>query len=67
MITALETFVVANKIMLCANDYYCHCHSIIIDFKINYEEQILITKIKINQYCIIYIISFYERENLLQR
>ena len=66
MIITFETFIVANKVMLCANNYYRHYHFIIIDFKINYEKQILITKVKINQHCIICIILFYERKNLLQ-
>ena len=63
MIIILETFTVVNKVMLYANNYYCHYHSIIIDFKINYEKQILITKMKINQHYNICIISFYERKN----
>ena len=67
IITIFKIFIVVSKIMLNANDYYRHYHFIIIDFKLNYKKQILITKMKINQHYIICIISSYERENLLQR
>ena len=66
MITVLKTFAVVNKIILYMNNYYRHCYFDIIDFIVNYEKQILITKIKTNQYYIIYILSSYERKNLLQ-
>ena len=65
--SAFKTLAVADKIILYTNNYYRHYHSIIIDFKINYEKQILIMKVKINHHYIICIILFYERKNPLQR
>ena len=50
--------------MLYVDEYKRVCHFIIIKIMIDYEKQILITKIKKNQQCSIYKVSLYKRENL---
>jgi len=51
--------------IICADNLTRKCHSIIIEFMMNYEEQILIMSIKKNQQCSIYQISSQKRENLM--
>jgi hypothetical protein len=58
---------IENVIFRCANQKYRCCFSIITEFICDYEEQILITNIKNDQYCIICQISFDERENLKKK
>ncbi len=50
--------------VLCANNKIRQCYSIIIEFMMNYEKQVLIVNIKMNQQCSICQVSFHERENL---
>jgi len=51
--------------IVCADDFTRKCHSIIIEFMMNYEEQILIMSIKKNQQCFICQISFQKRKNFM--
>lgn len=51
----------------CVDDNMCHCFFILSDMIVDYEKQILITKMKSDQHCIVYIVSSNQRENLLQR
>jgi len=48
-----------------ADDLMRKCYFIIIEFMMNYEEQVLITSIKKNQQCFICQISFQKQENLI--
>ncbi len=53
-----------NISVLCANNKIRQCYSIIIKFMMNYEKQVLITYIKMNQQCFICQVSFHEHKNL---
>jgi len=51
--------------IVCIDDLTRKCHSIIVEFMMNYEEQILIMSIKKNQQCSICQIFSQKRENLM--
>ncbi len=65
IISVIEKAIKDDVDIICIDDFTRKCHSIIIKFMINYEEQILIMNIKKNQQCFIYQISFQKRENLM--
>ena len=53
--------------MRCANEKWRNCHSILNNMIIDYEKQIFIIDIKMNQQCFICHVSFNERKNLSQK
>ncbi len=63
-VTVVEVMIRNDISVLCANNKIRQCYSIIIEFMMNYEKQVLITDIKMNQQCSICQVSFHERENL---
>ena len=65
IISAIEKAIKDDVDIVCIDDFTRKCHSIIVEFMINYEEQILITNIKKNQQCFIYQILFQKRENFM--
>jgi hypothetical protein len=50
--------------IVCADSQSRQCHPVIADFMIDYEEQILITGVKMNQQCTICQVSSQKQENL---
>ncbi len=65
IISAIEKAIKDDVDIICADDLTRKCHSIIIKFMMNYEEQILIMSIKKNQQYSICQIFFQKRENLM--
>jgi len=63
-VTVIEAMFRNDISVLCANNKIRQCYSIIIEFMMNYEKQVLIINIKMNQQCSICQVSFHERENL---
>ena len=63
-VTVVEVMIRNDISVLCADNKIRQCYSIIIEFMMNYEKQVLITDIKMNQQCSICQVSFHERENL---
>ncbi len=53
-----------NIFVLCTDNKIRQCYSIIVEFMMNYEKQVLITDIKMNQQCSICQVSSHERKNL---
>ncbi len=51
--------------IICADDFTRKYHSIIVEFMMNYEEQILIMSIKKNQQCSICQLFSQKRENFM--
>ncbi len=65
IISTIEKVIKDDVDIICVNDLTRKCYSIIVEFMMNYEEQILITSIKKNQQCFIYQILSQKRENLM--
>ena len=63
----IKKFTLSEVDLLCTNDYIQQCHSVIADFIIDYEKQIMIAEIKNDQQCSICRVSFNEHENLADR
>ncbi len=63
----IKKFTLSEADLLCADDYIQQCHSMIADFMINYEKQIMIIEIKNDQQCLIYRISSDKHKNLADR
>ncbi len=63
-VTVVEAMIRNDISVLCINNKIRQCYSIIIKFMMNYEKQVLITNIKMNQQCFICQVSSHERENL---
>ncbi len=63
-VTVIEAIIRNDISILCADNKIKQCYSIIIKFMMNYEKQVLITDIKMNQQCSICQVSSHERENL---
>jgi len=55
----IESAVKERLHIVCTDDYDWQCHSVIADFMMNYEKQMLIMNVKINQHCTICQMSFY--------
>ena len=66
-ILAFENLILKKIVVFCVDEYYQHCYSIIINFKINYEKQILITSIKSEIQCNICIVFSRRRQNLMTK
>ena len=47
----IKKFTLSEVDLLCTNDYIQQCHSVIADFIIDYEKQIMIAEIKNDQQC----------------
>ena len=54
-------------IVRCANNQYCQCFFIIVDFICDYEKQIVITNVKNNRHCAICQIFFEKRKQLTKK
>ncbi len=63
-VTIIQVMFRNDIFILCMNNKIKQCYSIIIEFMMNYEKQVLITDIKINQQCFICQVSSHERKNL---
>ncbi len=63
-VTVVEVMFRNDISVLYANNKIKQCYSIIVEFMMNYEKQVLITDIKMNQQCFICQVSFHERKNL---
>jgi hypothetical protein len=63
-VTIIEAMFRNDISVLYANNKIRQCYSIIIEFMMNYEKQVLIIDIKMNQQCSIYQVSSHKRENL---
>ncbi len=63
-VIVVEAMIRNDISVLCADNKIRQCYSIIIKFMMNYEKQVLITDIKMNQQCSICQVSSHERENL---
>jgi len=63
-VTVVEAMFRNDISVLCMNNKIRQCYSIIVEFMMNYEKQVLITDIKMNQQCSICQVSSHERENL---
>jgi len=48
-VTVVEATIRNDISVLCANNKIKQCYSIIVEFMMNYEKQVLITDIKMNQ------------------
>ena len=63
-VTVIEAMFRNNISVLYANNKIRQCYSIIVKFIMNYEKQVLITNIKMNQQYSICQVSSHEHENL---
>ncbi len=63
-VTVVEATIRNDISVLCVNNKIKQCYSIIVEFMMNYEKQVLITDIKMNQQCFICQVSSHERKNL---
>jgi hypothetical protein len=63
----IKKFTLSEADLLCTDNYIQQCHSVIADFMIDYEKQIMIAEIKNNQQCSICRISSDKYENLADR
>ncbi len=52
-VTVVEAMIRNDISVLCADNKIRQCYSIIVEFMMNYEKQVLITDIKMNQQCFI--------------
>ena len=63
----IKKFTLSEADLLCTDDYIWWCHSVIADFMIDYEKQIMIAEIKNDQQCSICRIWSGKHKNLADR
>ena len=67
IILIFENLILKKIVMLCVDEHYRYCYSIIMNFKMNYKKQILITSIKNEIQCSICIVFSRRRQNLITK
>lgn len=66
-ITALEKAEIEGLLMMCAHKNVQQCHPIITSISVNYEEQVIITGIKLGMQCSICLVPPNKREDLCKK
>ncbi len=64
IITALETYAIEGVSLLCADGFTRQCYSILGPIFADYEEQVLITEVKVNQHCTLCTVPSNRRQKL---